>query len=549
MRPLHRHRFVLAAASGPKTFNPLFASDAASDGIVRLLFSSLIEINFSTQEPTPGLAESWSVEPDQKTWTFKLRQGVRWNDGRPFSADDVVFTWDEIMYNPEFNRLTFDLFRINGKPFNVTRTDDFTIRVVTPEVYAPFLEFFGGVPILPKHSLQAAVKERRFGKTYDINMPPELIVGCGPYCVKESRPGKFTLLERNPEYWVTDKTGRRLPYFDEILFPVGGGQGTEALLFLSEKSDAFEAVRPENYEQFKQASTKGRFQVIDLGVGTERDFLWFNQNTGTNTSGKPIVNPVKLRWFRNKKFRQAVACAIDRDRMVREVYSGRAQPIYGFISSENQKWNNPKIPLFGLDLDKARSLLAEIGMKEHGPDGTLKDADGNAVEISFNSNTGNPFRDKAAILIQDDLKKVGIKLVYQPIDFRLLVDKINSTFDYECALMGLGGGGSDPASQMNVLRSSDELHQWFPFQKTPSTDWEARLDALMDSQMKTLNFAERKKAFDEAQVVLADEMPMIYTVSPFTYATIRTDVGNVRPSVLTPYHLTWNLQELYFKKK
>jgi len=545
----HGGRFVIAAAAGPKTFNPLFASDGPSDGIVRLLFASLIELNFATQEPSPGLAESWTVEPDQKTWTFKLRQGVRWSDGKPFSADDVVFTWNDIMYNPELNRLTFDLFRINGKPFLITKVDDYTIKVVTPEVFAPFLEFFGGVPILPRHSLESALKERRFGKAYDLNFPTDQIVGCGPYCVKESQPGKFTLLERNPEYWVTDKTGGRLPYFDEILFPVGGGQGTEALLFLSDKSDTFEAIRPENHDQFKAASAKGRFQLVELGVGTERDFFWFNENTGTNNAGKPIVNPVKLRWFRNKKFRQAVACAIDRERMVREVYAGRAQPIYGFLSSENQKWNNPKIQHYGYEVEKARALLAEIGMKELGPDGVLKDAEGNAVEISFNSNTGNPVRERAAGLIVEDLKKVGIKLVYQPIEFRQLVDKINATFDYECALMGLGGGGSDPASQMNVLRSNEELHQWFPFQKTPSTEWEAQVDKLMDAQMKTLDYAERKKSFDEAQAILAEEMPMIYTVSPFTYAAIRTDVGNVRPSVLTPYHVTWNLQELYFKKK
>jgi peptide/nickel transport system substrate-binding protein len=141
-----------------------------------------------------------------------------------------------------------------------------------------------------------------------------------------------------------------------------------------------------------------------------------------------------------------------------------------------------------------------------------------------------------------------VKLSYTPLDFRALVEKVNTTFDYECALMGLGGGGIDPASQMNVLKSNEDLHQWFPFQKRPSTDWEARIDALMDGQMRTLDFPARKKAFDEVQQILADELPMIYTVSPVSYAAIRTNVGNVRPSVLTPYRVTWNLEELYFKQ-
>ena len=136
--------------------------DSASDGIIRLLFAPLVNLDLATQQPGPGLAESWSVAPDQKTWTFKLRQGVRWSDGQPFTADDVVFTWNDIMYNPEFNRVTFDLFRIGGQNFAVTKVDDFTVQVVTPEVFAPFVEFFGSVPILPKHVLQTAVTAKVF---------------------------------------------------------------------------------------------------------------------------------------------------------------------------------------------------------------------------------------------------------------------------------------------------------------------------------------------------------------------------------------------------
>jgi peptide/nickel transport system substrate-binding protein len=394
------------------------------------------------------------------------------------------------------------------------------------------------------------VKAKVFPAAYGLGSKPNHIVGCGPYRLKELRPGQFTLLERNPEYWVADRQGHRLPGFDEVLFTVvGGAPGAEVSAFLGGKSDVCEALRPQNYAQVQPAAASGRFQLVELGVGAQRDFLWFNQNTGTNAAGKPIVDPAKLKWFRNQKFRQAVSCAIDRDRLVREAYAGRAQPAYGFISTENQKWNNPNIPRYGLDLSRARALLAEIGMKAREGDGVLKDADGNPIEILFYSNTGNPFRERAAVLIREDLDKLGIKLVYVPIDYRALVERINGTFDYECALMGLGGGGGDPASQINVLRSSEELHQWFPAQKTPSTDWEARIDSLMDAQMRTLDYAQRKKSFDEVQVILAEEQPMIYTVAPFACATIRPGVGNLRPAVLSPYHLTWNLEELYFKKK
>ena len=178
----------------------------------------------------------------------------------------------------------------------------------------------------------------------------------------------------------------------------------------------------------------------------------------------------------------------------------------------------------------------------------LIDADGHSLELLFHSTLGNPGREKAAVMIQEDLKKLGIKLVYLPVGFEVLRKKVDVTFDYECALMGLGGGGADPATQINVLRSSEDLHQWFPSQRVPATDWEARIDALMDAQMRTVDFVERKKAFDEVQVILSEELPMIYTVSPFACAALRSGVGNVRPSVFTPYRLTWNLEELYFRK-
>lgn len=541
-------RLVIAAAGTPRTFNPLFAFDGASEGVIRLLYSSLVRMDWASQELGPGLAESWSVEADQKTWTFKLRQGVRWSDGQPLTANDVLFTWNGVMYNPEYDPMLFDLFRPGGQSFAVSKVDDVTVRVVTPQVYAPFLQFFGGVAILPEHILGAAVREKRFPRAYGPNLPPDRIIGCGPYRVKECRPGKFTLLERNPEYWVADKQGRRLPYFDEVVFTASGGPGAEAVLFLNGKNDVYELLRPAPFDQFKQDAVGGRCRLIELGVGAERDFLWFNQNTGMDAAGKPFVHPAKLKWFRNKKFRQAVSCSIDRERLAREAGNGRAQPIYGFMCTDNPKWNNPNIPRYSFDLARARALLAEIGIQDRKGGGLLEDAEGNPVEVTLYSNAGNPAREKAALLIQEDLRKLGVKLDYQPITYDILTNKISVTFDYECILMGLASGGDDPASQMNVLKSSEEMHQWFPFQKTPATDWEARLDWLMDAQMRTLDFAQRKKYYDEVQTILAEELPMIYTVSPLAWAAIRPDIANLRPSVLAPFHLTWNLEELYVKK-
>jgi len=539
--------FVLSSTGSPKTFNPVLALDPASDSVVRLLFSSLLRFDPRSQEPVPGLAESWSVEPDQKTWTFKLRKDLHWSNGQPLTAQDVSFTWNEIMYNPQFNRMTLGIFQSEGKNFSVTNLDELTVRVVTPEIYAPFLEFFGSVAILPKHALSYAVHQNVFLSAYSPSTPPASVIGSGPYRLKEFRPGKFTLFQRNPEFWMVDKQGRRLPYFDEVTVAIT--EGPDPTPFLNGKTDAYEIVRPHEYEQFKEKSRNGRFRLVELGIGGERDFIWFNQNTGTNKNGSPIVNLSKLKWFRNKKFRQAVSCAIDRERMVRDIYASRAQPAYSFLSVENPKWNNPNVPRYAFDPSRAKKLLNEIGITDRSGSGILQDAQGTPLEISFVSNLGNPAREKAAAMIQDDLKQIGIKLIYTPVPFEVLRTKVDRTFDYECALMGLGGGSVDPATQLNVLRSSEELHQWFPFQSSPSTEWEARIDSLMDALMRTLDFSARKKAFDEVQMILAEEQPMIYTVSPLGYAAIRSTVGNVQGFMLSPYRVTWNIEELYFTKR
>jgi peptide/nickel transport system substrate-binding protein len=543
-------RLVVATFGDPKTFNPMTENESSSRDIIRFMFSGLTDFDWPTQTAKPGLAHAWQAEADQKTWTFKLRRGLRWSDGRPLTADDVVFTFNDVLYNTNIVNVTVDLYRIDGKDFTVTKLDDSTVRIVTPDIYAPFLEYIGGVPILPKHILAKAVAEKRFESAYGINTPPEQIVVSGPFGLKQYKPGEFTLLERNPYYWTVDKKGQRLPYLDNVIYTVVPDMNAMSLRFLNGESDVHETVRPDEFERFKQEADKGRFQLFELGVGPERAFLWFNMNTNVNPKTRQAyVDPKKLKWFRNTKFRQAIAHSVDRPSIIKSVYAGRAEVNYAYISRAIRKWHNPNIPEYPYDLNKARALLKEIGIEDRNGDGVLEDAEGNPIEFVLNTNTGNNVREKVAVLIQDDLKKLGVKLVFQPVEFNKLVDKIDVSYDYDCILLGLGGGGIDPTASMNVLKSDGFTHFWFPREKTPATEWEARIDWLMNAQLKTLKYEERKKYFDEVQDIMAKEVPFIYTVSPYNYAAIKHGVGNVRSTVLSSYRLTWNAEELYLKKK
>jgi peptide/nickel transport system substrate-binding protein len=541
-------RLVVASFGDPKTFNPITANEQSSEEIYRHLFASLLGFDVPSQSVLPGLAVSWTNLPDGKTWTFTLRKNLRWSDGEPLTADDVVFTWD-VIYNPEIDNVMRDEFIVDGKKFVVTKIDDLTIQVVTPEIYAPFLENFGGVPILPKHILEKAVADKTFTSAYSVDWDADKIVGSGPFRLKEYKPAQSLLLERNPYFFEVDSNGQRLPYFDNIIYTVVPDMNAMSLRFLSSESDADDFVLPYEYEHFKTESAQGKFNLLEPGIGLETAFLWFNENTNVDSkTGQPLVDPKKLKLFRNAKFRQAISYAIDRDSIIKSIYNGRAIPNYGLVTPGNKKWFDPNTRQYPQDLGKARELLREIGIEKRNGDDFLTDADGNKVEFVLNTNVGNGAREKTAVLIKSDLEKLGITVIFQPIEFNTLVQKIDVTCDYECVLLSLGGGGADPSSNMNVIKSSGFTHQWFPRQKTPSTDWEARLDFLMDAQMKTLDFNERKKDFDEVQEILAEQVPMIFTVTPYYYAAIRSDIGNVRASALSGYRATWNIEELYFKK-
>jgi len=543
-------RLVVSTFGEPKTFNPITANENSSQEIYRFLFASLLGFDPIRQEIEPGLAESWTNAPDGKTWTFKLRKNLRWSDGAPLTADDVVFTMNDVIYNPKIDNVTRDALMVGGKPFTVTKIDDLTIQVVTPEIYAPFLEGFGaGVPIMPKHVLEKSVADGTFTSAYGANWKPGQLVGSGPFIIKEYKPAQYTLLERNPYFFEVDSNGQRLPYLDNIIYSVVPDWNAMSLRMLHGESDVDDFVKPDEYDTFKAAEADGKIKLLEPGIGLEVAYFVLNENTNVDSkTGQPLVDPKKLKWFQNTKFRQACAFAIDRDAIIKAIYSGRSAPNYGFVTVGNKKWFNPDISKYPHDVDKAFALLKEIGIEKRNGNDFATDADGNKIEFVLNTNTGNGPREKTALLIVSDLQKLGFHVIFQPIDFNTLIDRMDNTYNYDSVLMVMGGDSTDPAFNMNVLKSSGFSHEWFPRQKTPATDWEARIDYLMDAELKTLDFAERKKDFDEVQSIIAEQQPMIFTVVPVYFAAARTDIGNLRPTPLSGFRVTWNAEELYFKK-
>lgn len=536
--------FLTATFSDPKTFNPIMAEESSSTDILGFVFDGLTKFNSKTQSPEPALAKSWEVSEDSKTWIFHLRKGLQWSDGMPLSADDVVFTFNDVIYNPKvINRLK-DSLAVDGKFFEVSKIDDYTVKIVTPEVYAPLATFIG-VGILPKHKLKEAVDQGLFESTWGVNTRPEEIVGNSMYVIESYIPGQRTVLRRNPYYWRADSEGKRLPYIDKVILNVVPDMNAVLMRFLAGESYQL-GVRPEDVATVKERAQKqGRITLLDRGPSTTSNFLWFNMNQDKNANtGEPFVDPVKLKWFSNQKFRQAIAHAVNREGIIQSVLLGLGSPLWG-PETEGRKWYNPDVHQYPYDLDKSRQLLKEAGFT-YLPNGQLVDEQGHRVSWTLLTNQGNNTREQMGNILVEDLQSLGMDVQLRMVDFNALVNKITDTYDYDAIMLGLGGGAPDPAASMSVFMSSGRMHQWYPNQKKPATPWEGRIDELMQAQLKTLDEGKRREYFDEVQLIMSEQVPYIYTVTPQSFEAYYNFIQNI--DVPPQGSVLWNFDELWLDK-
>ncbi|MGA6988144.1 MAG: ABC transporter substrate-binding protein [Terriglobales bacterium] len=533
---------TIGQRSEPKTLNPVTATDSVSREVIGRLMGDLIEINRSSQQTEPALAKSWKVSPDARTFTLQLRRGIRFSDGHPFDADDVVFSFgvymDEAVDSPQR-----DLLIIEGKPIVVTKLDQYTVRFMLPRPYAAAERLFDGLAMLPKHLLEKPYREGHFAQAWSLNAPAPEIAGLGPFRLKQYVPGQRVVVERNPYYWKVDRENQRLPYLDELVFLFVGTEDAQVMRFEAGETDIISRLSSENYNLLAQEKSRTGSQLADMGPGLEYNFLLFNLN---DLNGKKLDEVAGAQaWFADLKFRQAISAAVDRESIVRLVYGARGAALWGNVGPGNKLWINQAIPHPARSVEGARQLLKSAGYSWNSA-GQLLDTRGRPVEFSIITNSSNSQRMKMATLLQDDLAHLGMQVHVVPLEFRALIDRVFQSFDYDAAIMGLGGGDADPNPEMNVWSFAGTSHLWHLGETQPATDWERELDQLMQQQMVTLDYARRKQLYDRAQQLIAENLPFIFLGTPNILATASSRVGNFHPAVMDPYTL-WNADELYVR--
>jgi peptide/nickel transport system substrate-binding protein len=537
-------RLIVSLRGEPRTLNPLTAADTVSREVIGAMQADLVHINRATQLTEPALAKSWKISRDGLQYTLTLRQGLRFSDGHPLDADDVLFTF-RVYLDENVHATQRDLLFVGGKPIAVRKLSSQTLVFQLPKPYGAEERLFDGFAILPRHLLEKPYQEGKLAQFWTTSTPSTEWAGLGPFRLKEYVAGQKLVLERNPYYWKADPKGNRLPYLDELVFLFVPSADAQVLRFQSGETDLITRLSAENFSVLSHQ--QHGYTMADAGPGLEYNFLFFNLNDFGDKSSAEQAR--KQKWFRNVKFRQAVSAAIDRDAIVRLIYQGRGAALWGPVTPGNPRWVDASIPHPPRSIERARALLREAGFSSStAPDreSALADSDGKPVEFSILTSSSNADRTKMATLIQDDLKQLGMDVQVVPLEFRSLIDRVTQTKEYDACVLGLVSFDADPSPDLNVWLSSGGTHLWNPSQSHPATLWEAEIDRLMEQQLATPGYQQRKKIYDRVQEILAENQPMIFLASPDILVGAKNSIANFHPAALEPYAL-WNVEQLYFR--
>jgi peptide/nickel transport system substrate-binding protein len=542
----------MPAYEDPKTLNPALVTDSTSARFVAYTFEGLVEEHPFTYQIEPALASSWSVSEDKKTYTFKLRKGLQWSDGQPLTADDVVFTFNDVIANPKIPTDTRDTIEVDGQLPTVKKVDDITVAISTPKPFVPFLRLIGGVPILPKHALAKTLTETDksgspvFNQTWAMDADITKIVSNGPWIYDTYAPSQRMVFKRNPNYWRVNEQNQPLPYFDRLDVAFLKNVDTALLKFQAGETDA-QWLRGKDYPLMKPLEQQQNFTIVNGGPDWRLSYFELNINDRKNAKGKPFVDPVKSAWLRDVRFRRALAHALDRESIKKLVLRNMGVEQNSPIFQKSPYFSPDANVMYPYDLAKAEALLTEAGFKK-AADGMLRDAKGNPVKLEMILETGSPEGEQEANIWKTDLKKLGIDLKLSPMTFNSKLDRLQNTRDWEIT-MGAFGASVDPFAASNLWKSSGHAHSFNhdPGTAKAHTAWETRVDEILADASTNFDEDRRKSLYSEFQKILTEESVLIYRPVFLYTVAVRNTLGNAQPSPYSSLGSSWNSWELYRK--
>ncbi|BAY28426.1 oligopeptide ABC transporter, periplasmic oligopeptide-binding protein [Nostoc carneum NIES-2107] len=547
-------QLVTSILSDPKTFN--FPLSSESPNIFGLTYEGLITESYETGKVEPALAESWQISEDKLKIVFTLRDNLKWSDGQPLTVDDVVFTYNDIYLNEAIPTDARDGMRIgeSRKLPTVRKIDNRRVEFSVPEPFAPFLRSATGYPILPAHALRESVTTKdqegkpKFLSKWSVDTPPDQLIVNGPFKLERYDTSQRIVFRRNPYYWRKDAQGKAQPYIERIIWQIVESTDTSLLQFRSGGLDTV-GVSPEYFSLLKVQEDQGNFKIYNGGPGSGTTFVLFNLNKGSR-DGKPLIDPIKSRWFNTVEFRQAVAYAIDRQTMINNTFRGLGQPQDSPISVQSPYYLSPQegLKVYNYNIDKAKQLLLKAGFK-YNEKNQLIDSQGNNVRFTLLTNAGNKIREAVGSQIKRDLSKIGITVDFTPLAWNTYTDKLSNTLDWEASLLGLTGG-LEPNDGANVWSPEGGLHMFNqkpqagqkPIQGWEVAPWEAEIGELYIKAARELDEPKRKAIYADTQRITQENLPFIYLVNAYSMSAVRNRFEGIKYSGLGGAF--WNIHEI-----
>ena len=555
-------QLVLVNNREPTSFN--YAVDIGHP-VFSFMYKGLLAENGITAELEPTLAESWEISFDLRQITFTLRSGLKWSDGEPLTADDVVFTFDDIYLNQKIPTLYRDFLRIgsSGAFPSVRKLDSRRVEFILPEPFAPFLRSMTKLKIMPAHALRDSVRSLdsqgnpQFLSMWGTNTAPKKIITNGPYRLASYRPGERIVLERNPYYWRKDERGNTMPYIDRLVMQIILSSDNQLIEFRSGSLDSM-IVNPEAFRLLKRESKRGKYTIYNGGPSIGFSVFSFNLNKGRNADGEPFVDPIKSRWFNNLAFRQAVAYAIDRSRMNNNIYRGlseiQSSPIP--VQSPYYLSGSEELKLYNYDPQKAKKLLRQAGFKYNGQQ-ELLDWDDRQVKFNMMVVAGDNTMIDTAVQIKEDLAQIGIKVDLHVLNVNLVFRNILASRKWECVAINFAVASADvePHLLSPIWSSGGPFHAFNlgpqpgqpPIAGWQASDWEREIDSLFAAGYKELDENKRQEIYGRFQQIVAEQVPGFFLVNPLWLQAVRDRVQKIQLSVYGgPF---WNIDELKIVRK
>lgn len=533
--PRHGGTLRLPMATSPQSFNFYGTLDNAAYEVLYNMLDTLVEYNPVTNEIEPGLAESWEVSEDGKKVVFHLRP-VEWSDGESFSADDVVFTFNELVLNKfaEGNSLT--RYTLNGEVIRFQKLDDLTVEAILPVPYGAFFSVLTAAVIYPEHVVADKIDHDDPGSVNNLwttDADPSMFVGTGPYMLTQYVVDQKVSLVANPRSWKADAQGNVLPYFDALEYLILPNAETHAVKLAAGEIDYIAGmttkVSPADYPFLKQAELDGK--GVKVYAAQPVNPTPSPLHIGFNFDSK---DPELSELFQTHEFRIAMEHALDRDRVIEEVYNSLA--VYGGVPvlPANTAFYNPEIESIRRDYDPAQAekILDSLKLTDRNGDGWRDFPSGKTLEFVLTT-ANTPDQQDAAFLYSESLKSLGVKCELQILDPSLRAQKVLGG-DFDASLWAFGNQ-PDPQLRKAIWQPGNALYYVHLSAMDPDTkspivselnEWEKAVYDAFEAGQSAMDPEKRKESYDQWQQIYAEYLPFIYIAKGMDLVAAQESLGN-----------------------